>query len=760
MRPRLPLRSLLRRALPLAALLLPALAAAQTGRPMTFMDVQRLASAGSYTPSPDKQWLLYVVTTPDWQRAESQSDVHVVSLREGVGSSRRLTFTEERDETAPVWMPDGASFLFLSNREGDGKQRQVYLMRLDGGDARKLTSAEDGVNRFDLSPDGRWLVYRSGDSGREQLWRLPADALMGTGAIPAATQLTKQPAEIEDWKWSPDGRTLYFVTPDSFDEDDHTRKEKKFTVVVHNAVDPLSNLWALDLATLEVRQLTREPDQSVAAITVSNDGRWIGISMSSGNRYERNITEERLYGDLYLLETATGQLERLTRNREVSESQVSFSPDGYLVAFSAPDEMTRYSMSETRVYVRPTAQRGGTFRKLAADFDGSARVDFWSEDGNRIYFNQGTRVTNQLFELGVETGRARALTAESAVINVSRDEKTGTFLVRYEDPRTGQTVFTVPSLDKVPTRSEWTQLTDVNPWTRELALGEASEFTWKSTDGREVGGVLVKPVGYRAGQRYPLIVQIHGGPASADLLGFNDGYNSQVYAGDGYAVLLPNYRGSTNYGNAHRTAIVGDYFTLGYDDIMTGVDALIAQGIVDGNRMGAMGWSAGGHWSNWILTHTDRFKAISSGAGVANWTSMYAQSDVHRNRQFYMGDGLLYQDNFDVYLRQSPITYVKNAKTPTLFHVVKDDPRVPSPQTVEMHFALKTLGVTTELFMYPGSTHGIPDPRNRLVKAVSEKAWMDHYVRGIGDGFRWRQVLETLEQGERARSTTEQGGNR
>jgi dipeptidyl aminopeptidase/acylaminoacyl peptidase len=759
MRLQIPLLSFIRSAARAAALLLlPSLAAAQGARPMTFMDVQRLASAGSYTPSADGQWLLYVVTTPDWERAESQSDVHVVSLREGVRTSRRLTFTEERDETAPVWMPDGASFLFLSNREGDGKQRQVYLMRLDGGDARKLTSAEEGVDRFDLSPDGRWLVYRSGESDREQLWRLPADALAGTGAVPAATQITKLPAEIEDWKWSPDGRTLYFITPDSFDEADFTRKEKKFTVTVHNAVEPLSNLWALDLATLEARQLTREPDQSVASITMSKDGRWIGISMSSGNRYERNITEERLYGDLYLLETATGQMERLTQNREVSESQVSFSPDGYLVAFSAPDEMSRYSMTETRVYVRPTAQRGGTFRKLAADFDGSARVDFWSEDGNRIYFNQGTRVTNQLFELGVETGRARALTTTSAVINVSRDEKTGTFLVRYEDPGTGQMVFTVPSLDKVPTRSEWTQLTDVNPWTRELAFGEASEFTWKSTDGREVSGVLVKPVGYRAGQRYPLVVQIHGGPAGADLLGFNDGYNSQVYAGDGYAVLMPNYRGSTNYGNAHRTAIVGDYFTLGYDDIMTGVDALIAQGIVDGNRMGAMGWSAGGHWSNWILTHTDRFKAISSGAGVANWTSMYAQSDVHRNRQFYMGDGLLYDDNFDVYLRQSPITYVKNAKTPTLFHVVKGDPRVPSPQTVEMHFALKTLGVTTELFMYPGDTHGIPDPRNRLVKAVSEKAWMDHYVRGIGDGFHWRQVLETLE--ESAKPTTEEGNHR
>jgi dipeptidyl aminopeptidase/acylaminoacyl peptidase len=239
------------------------------------------------------------------------------------------------------------------------------------------------------------------------------------------------------------------------------------------------------------------------------------------------------------------------------------------------------------------------------------------------------------------------------------------------------------------------------------------------------------------------------------VLRFNGGYNEQVYAGAGYAVLKPNYRGSRNYGNAHRTDIVGDYFTLGFDDIMTGVDHLIAEGIVDEDRMGALGWSAGGHWSNWILTHTDRFKAISSGAGTMNWISMYAQSDVQRNRQYYVGDGFLYED-FDTYFDQSPLKYITNASTPTMIHVVEGDPRVPSPQSVELHMALKKLDVPTELFMYPGRSHGIPDPRNRLVKAVSEMAWMDHYVRGIGEKFEWEQVLETLEEeAERPRAISD-----
>ena len=735
--------------LALLSVVAPAVSAQQ--RPLTFMDVQHINRGGSWTPSPDGAWMLYTVSTPNWEEAERQSDIYVVSLSEGVSSSRQLTFTDDKDEVQPTWGPDGSYFVFASNRDSEGGDNQLYLMRHDGGEARRITDTDEGVSGFSFSPEGAWLVYRSGDSGQEQLYRLPVSDL--AGADPQ--QLTAGEAGVEGWEWNSDGGTIYFTRPESFDEDDKRRRDEGFTVDVRNGVTPLSSLWSVDVATANERRLTDDSAYSVESFVVSDDDRWISFTGGSTERYERNITGARLYADQYLMELATGDVERLTNNYEVGESATQFSPDGRWIAFSAADDLERYSMTERRIYIRAVEDRGGAFRKLGSSFDQSVRLGFWSEDSKTIYFNAGVKVTTQLHALDIERDRVRQITEERAALSVNRDEDTGVILINYSDPRTPPTLFTVASVDEVDDRSRWTQLVDLNPQLADVALGEEVEVSWTSTDGRTVGGVLVYPVGYQDGTRYPLIVAIHGGPAGADVLRFNGGYSAQVYAGAGYAVLKPNYRGSTNYGNAHRTDIVGDYFTLGYDDIMTGVDHLIAEGIVDEERMGALGWSAGGHWSNWILTHTDRFKAISSGAGTMNWISMYAQSDVQRNRQFYVGDGFLYED-FDTYFDQSPLKYMMNAKTPTMIHVVEGDPRVPSPQSVELHMGLKKLNVPTELFMYPGSSHGIPDPRNRLVKAVSEMAWMDHYVRGIGDKFEWQQVLATLEsETERPRAISD-----
>ena len=244
-------------------------------RPLTFMDVQEFKRAGSWTPSPDGAWMLYTVTTPDWDAAESQTDIHLVSLGEGVASSRQLTYTDDKNETSPAWGPDGSFFVFSSNR--DGNENQLYMMRHDGGEARKVTDAAEGVSGFAFSPDGGWLVYRSGESGREQLHRLPADDL--TGAEPA--QLTDGEAGVDQWDFSPDGSRIYFARPDSFDEDEVKRREQGFTVDIRNAVTPLSSLWSVDVASATERRETSDASYSVNGFVLSDDGRWIGKSRAA-----------------------------------------------------------------------------------------------------------------------------------------------------------------------------------------------------------------------------------------------------------------------------------------------------------------------------------------------------------------------------------------------------------------------------------------------------------------------------------------------
>ncbi|MHB1328810.1 MAG: S9 family peptidase, partial [Gemmatimonadales bacterium] len=420
------------------------------------------------------------------------------------------------------------------------------------------------------------------------------------------------------------------------------------------------------------------------------------------------------------------------------------SPDSRWIAFSAPNDFA-YSR-DPKLYLRAAAERGATLRKIGAEFDGALSVGWWARDGRTVYFTTGAKATMQTFSVDVASGRVSQVTSGDATVMASRDDASGAIVISYSDPTTAPSLYLARSEAELANRSSWVRLTDVNPELEALTLGTSEEITWKSRDGKMIGGVLVKPVGYQEGRRYPLIVQIHGGPAGADLLRFNTGYGSQVYAGAGYAVLLPNYRGSTNYGEQHRmeTAGVGRYFRRGYEDIMSGVDHLIAQGLVHPDSLGAMGWSAGGHYSNWIMTQTNRFKAISSGAGTMNWISMYAQSDIQRNRQWYMGGDLPY-DNFEAYWAVSPLRYIKNAKTPTMIHVVDGDPRVPRAQSDELHMALRQLGVPVEYFVYPGDTHGITAPRNQLVKAVSEFQWFEKWIRGK-DWFTWRQLLETLEE--------------
>jgi dipeptidyl aminopeptidase/acylaminoacyl peptidase len=265
----------------------------------------------------------------------------------------------------------------------------------------------------------------------------------------------------------------------------------------------------------------------------------------------------------------------------------------------------------------------------------------------------------------------------------------------------------------------------------------AEAIRWKGQDGVTVEGLLYYPVDYKAGQKYPLIVATHGGPAASDRFGFATEY--QVYAAKGYAVLRPNYRGSTGYGDAFLRDMVKGYFKNSHLDVLAGIDHVIGMGVADPARLIKMGWSAGGHMTNKIITYTDRFKAASSGAGAANWISMYAQSDVREYRTPWFG-GTPWQANapIELYWTHSPLKDVAKVKTPTIFLVGEQDPRVPMAQSVEMYRALKSNGVPTHLYVAPREGHGWTELRHRLYKLKIDMEWFDKNL--YNRAYTWEKV--------------------
>src|SRR5689334_21530701 len=522
---------------------LPALG--QSKRPMTFLDVQNMRQVAAPDLSTDGRWMLYTISVPDWKDARRQSDIYLVSTDRGVASTRQLTFTKDKSEARPLWSRDGSFFVFASDRDasprengpggtvapravaapnlpaggafaaqnGGGPGNQLYVIRPDGGEARKITDARDGVSGYEFSKDGKWLVYRSGKADEDQLYALSVGAITSGDSL-KPTQITHQTTDIGLWQIAPDSKRIYFVTADTVDKDERARFDKRFDVRVRNPETPISSLWAVDLDSKQTTRLAHDTSYSVGNFTVSPDGKWIGSHGMSPNRYERNILEQNDNADLYLLNVASGQIERLTNNKDIAEGPVSFSPDGRLVAFSAPDDFQ--FMHLNKVYVRELANRGGQFRKIGAGFDGDVTVGWWSKDGKTIYFNEGIKATDQLCSIDVASGTVTQLTHVQASLRANQDPESGRLTITYSDPKTPPTLFTVASLNDIGDRSKWVQLADPNPWVRSgIELGDEEEITWKSKDGRMVGGVLLKPVGYQQGKRYPLIVAIHGGPGAA-----------------------------------------------------------------------------------------------------------------------------------------------------------------------------------------------------------------------------------------------------
>ena len=337
----------------------------------------------------------------------------------------------------------------------------------------------------------------------------------------------------------------------------------------------------------------------------------------------------------------------------------------------------------------------------------------------------------ELVRVDAATGQVTVMTGgEHAIGGWTSDARNGRHVFTLTTALRPAEVYLLPLAG-----GEMRRVTDVfADLDRTYALGRTEKISWKGQDGQAVEGLLTYPAAYQAGHRYPLVVRTHGGPAASDRFGFTA--DIQTYAGKGYAVLRPNYRGSTGYGDAFLRDMVGGYFKQAHLDVLAGTDAVIAMGVGDPDKLVKMGWSAGGHMTNKIVTVTGRFKAASSGAGAANWISMYAQSDHREFRTPWFGGTPWQKDApIDLYWNHSPLKDVAAVTTPTLFLVGKEDPRVPMPQSVEMFRALKTNGVPTRLWVAPREGHGWAELRHVLFKSQVELEWFEKWL--FGRSYTW-----------------------
>ncbi len=656
--------SLLFIALALSLVASPAVRAQSGPRAMTIVDLVDLPTVGDAQLSPDGSQVLYTRTDTDWAR--NRTVTHIWRVDADGSDDVQLTRGED-GETSPRWSPDGKVVAFLADRSDDGPT-QIHLIRVAGGEAAPLTTHVTSVGNIQWSPDGRWI---------------------------------------------------WFLASDDKPEEEEAREKARDDVFAYDENFQQRHLWRAEVATGEESRVT-EGDFSVLGYRLSRDGATVAHHRGPNPLYGDNEK-----GEVWIMAADGSRARQLTDNG-VAESGAELSPDNRRVLFASG---SRGDLGESyfnnNLFLVPA--EGGAARELSPGVGHGLDQATWSADGKSVWVLANTGVRDRLFRLSVDSGELTPLTTGDEALGAWQYSPA---LERHLlTRRTAQDPGEIWVLASDGSSGKVTHL--YGDIARRFRLPREEAIRWKGKDGVEVEGLLYYPLDYREGQRYPLVVQTHGGPSSSDQFGglFSSSNYIPVLASLGYFVLKPNYRGSTGYGDAFMRNMVGSYFDQSHLDVMTGVDHVIARGLVDGARMAKMGWSAGGHMTNKIITFTDRFKAASSGAGAANWISMYAQSDVRTYRTPWFGGTPWEKDApIDTYWDHSPLKYVANVKTPTLFLVGAEDVRVPPPQSVEMWRGVKQQGVPTRLWIAPREPHGWRELRHRLFKANVELDWFEKWV--------------------------------
>ncbi|HEX4748677.1 MAG TPA: S9 family peptidase [Bryobacteraceae bacterium] len=602
--------------------------------------------------------------------------------------------------------------------------------------ARQYTRGEESVSAVEWSPDGKIIAFlmNAGDEKdkKPQVWFLYAD-----GGEP--WQVTKHKPGVRSFDFSPDGKTLALVAPEpeSSAREERTKDKDDAQVMDHDF--KLAQLWTWDIATGQTKEIVK------GKFTVG-DARW--SPDGSKIAFTENPTpllDDTWHQDAWVVDVASGEEHQL-RGTSRYTHMVRWSPDGKSIAF-----LTNEGNPEFHTSLNVARADGSECRDVSAKFQLNASEPLWAADSKTIYFSTNTRESVEVFQVNVAAGSVEQITAKGGALNLAQLSRKGDAAVgTWTDPMHPAEVFRSDSrFGKVE------PITDQNAWLKDYALGETEVIRWNSKDGTEVDGIVTKPVDFDASRKYPFLLNPHGGPTGDSLLSFNP--TQQVMAANGYLSLEPNFRGSTGRGEKYARANEKDWGGGDYQDDMSGVDAIVQKGWADPDRLGAYGWSYGGYMTFWIDTQTDRFKAISPGAGLPDLYSMYSQTDIHNYIGLFFGLKAPW-DNFDEYWKHSPMKYVDQVKTPTMILHGQADTRVPIAQAEEFYQALKERHLPVEFVTYPRENHGFSEPRHIQDRMQRYLVFFGKYLNNPPK-TEPKEVIERMEKDLPAAKATEAASN-
>jgi dipeptidyl aminopeptidase/acylaminoacyl peptidase len=613
---------------------------------------------------------------------------------------------------SPAISPDGRRVAYTV-RDTDFVENafvtQVWLADALTGSRRPLTRGRKSSDAPAWSPDGRMIAFASERGEKRQVWLLD---LSGGDALP----LTSAEDGILRFAWSPDGRRIAYAAiepkPQALKEREQADGDLQLVGEDHRN----TQLWIVELDPKQSRRLTHGAF-SVGAFRWSPDGQRIAFDHQVNADLSADSTS-----DLSIVTVADGTVRPLVSQKGPDVNPM-WSPDGSTIAFETTMADPWYYYANTMIATVPAV--GGPITPLTREFDEDCSLVDWKPNG--VFFAASWRTGAYLYQAHPDGTDLRSVAGSAdlaaSAFSLSRDGERVAFI--------GSGAASYPEIYVAPVAGGKSRpLTQLGDQLHGWALGSSEVIQWKSRDGTAIEGVLIKPPGFKPGKRRPLIVVIHGGPTGVSrptLFASTYVYPIEPWLARGALVLEPNYRGSAGYGAAFRALNVRNLGVGDAWDVVSGVDALVARGLVDSMHVGVCGWSQGGYISAFLATHESRrFRAISVGAGISDWMTYYVNTDITPfTRQYLRATPW---DDPEIYARTSPITTVRSASAPTLIQHGDADARVPTPDAWELYRGLMDVGVPTRLVLYKGFGHGLNKPKAIRAALRHNLEWFDRWL--------------------------------